>query len=123
MSSKRISEIEFIEVFAARIYKELKAAENKHPKFCDQFIDESARIWAEAETGIKAMNSQPPEYADCVLMEEVAEAFNAYSKGDLEHALQEFAQCGAVVVRCMGFVVQKLEQDKQTKMEKSKRNG
>lgn len=109
MSSKRISEIEFIEVFAARIYKELKAAENKHPKFCDHFIDESARTWAEAETKIKARNSRPPEYADCVLMEEMAEAFSAYSQGNLEHALQEFAQCGAVVMRCMFYVMEKID--------------
>jgi hypothetical protein len=40
-------------------------------------------------------------------MEEVAEAFNAYSRGDLEHSLREFAQCGAVVMRCMFFVMEK----------------
>ena len=115
MSSKRISEIEFIEVFAARIYKELKAAENKHPKFCDHFIDESRVSWADAEMRIKARNSQPPEYADCVLMEEMAEAFNAYSQGDLEHALQEFAQCGAVVIRCMSYVVEKIDEKEKAK--------
>lgn len=110
MSSKRISEIEFIEVFAARIYKELKAAENKHPKFCDKFIDERMITWAEAEMRIKARNSRPPEYADCVLMEEVAEAFNAYSQGKLEQSLQEFAQIGAVVVRCMSYVEEKMDE-------------
>ena len=115
MTSERISEIEFIEVFAARIYKELKAAENKHPKFCDKFIDERMITWADAEMRIKARNSQPPEYADCVLMEEMAEAFNAYSKGDLEHALQEFAQCGAVVVRCMSYVVEKIDEKEKAK--------
>jgi NTP pyrophosphatase (non-canonical NTP hydrolase) len=105
------------------IEKEFSHAVTKHPKFCDHFIDESSVSWAEAETRIKAHNSQPPEYADCVLMEEIAEAFNAYSRGELEHSLQEFAQIGAVVMRCMGFVIQKLEQEKQTKMEKAKRNG
>ena len=113
MTSERISEIEFIEVFAARIYKELKAAEKKHPKFCDKFIDESRVSWADAEMRIKARNSQPPEYADCVLMEEMAEAFNAYSKGDLEYALHEFAQVGAVAIRCMFFVMdEKLKREK-----------
>lgn len=104
MSSERISETEFIEVFAARIYNELKAAEKKHPKFCDHFIDESARTWAEAEMRIKARNAMPTEYADNVLMEEMAEAFNAYSHGKLEQSLQEFAQCGAVILRCMQYV-------------------
>ena len=41
------------------------------------------------------------EYADNVLMEEVAEAFSAYQKGDKAQALQEFAQCGAVILRIM----------------------
>ena len=87
------------------IHKELEKAIEKHPKFCDHFIDESARTWDEAEMRIKARNSQPPEYADCVLMEEVAEAFSAYSKGDLDNALHEFAQVGAVAIRCMSFVM------------------
>jgi len=105
-----MSENEFIEVFAARIYTELKIAEKKHPKFCDKFIDESKQTWAEAEMRIKARNATPPGCADCVLMEEVAEAFNAYSKGDLEHALMEFAQCGAVVVRCMKHITDQIDQ-------------
>jgi len=101
MNSKQFIEIRRL------IENEFSHAVTKHPKFCDSFIDESARTWAEAETRIKAHNSQPPECADCVLMEEVAEAFNAYSHGDLEHSLREFAQCGAVVMRCMFFVMEK----------------
>lgn len=97
------------------IENEFSHAVTKHPKFCDHFIDESARTWAEAEMRIKARNSQPPEYADCVLMEEVAEAFAAYSKGDLEHALQEFAQCGAVVMRCMFFVMKEIGEKEKAK--------
>lgn len=68
-------------VHIAMIKMEHKNACKKHPKFCDEFIDESRVSWAEGEMRIKAKNSQPPEYADCVLMEEVAEAFNAYSQG------------------------------------------
>lgn len=91
-------------VHISMIIREHRNACKKHPKFCDHFIDESTRTWAEAEMGIKAKNEQPTEYADCVLMEEVAEAFNAYSQGKLEESLQEFAQCGAVILRCMQFV-------------------
>lgn len=91
------------------IEKEFSHAVTKHPKFCDHFIDESARTWEEAEMRIKARNSHPPECADCVLMEEVSEAFSAYSKGDFEHSLEEFAQCGAVVMRCMFYVMKKID--------------
>ena len=100
---------QFIEI-RRLIENEFSRAVTKHPKFCDHFIDESARTWAEAEMRIKARNSQPPEYADCVLMEEVAEAFSSYSKGDLEHALQEFAQCVAVAIRCMDYVMKKMDE-------------
>ena len=103
---------QFIEI-RRLIENEFSHAVTKHPKFCDQFIDESARTWAEAEMSIKARNSRPPEYADCVLMEEVAEAFSSYSKGDLDNALHEFAQVGAVAIRCMFFVMdEKLKREK-----------
>ena len=96
------------------IEKEFSHAVTKHPKFCDHFIDESRITWAEGEMRIKAKNSQPPEYADCVLMEQIAEAFSAYSHGDMEHALQEFAQCGAVVIRCMFYVMKMIDKNAKT---------
>lgn len=106
MNSKQFIEIRRL------IENEFSHAVTKHPKFCDHFIDESARTWAEAEMRIKARNSRPPEYADCVLMEEVAEAFSTYSKGELDNALHEFAQVGAVAIRCMFFVMaEKMEKE------------
>lgn len=118
MNSKQFIEIRRL------IENEFSHAVTKHPKFCDLFINKQTD-WARLERIIKRENDEntPPYYAENILLEEVAEAFNAYSNGDMEHALQEFAQCGAVVMRCMGFVIQKLEQEKQTKMEKAKRNG
>lgn len=57
--------------------------------------------WAESESRIKARNAITKEYADNILMEEIAEAFSAYQKGDKAQALQELAQCGAVILRIM----------------------
>lgn len=48
--------------------------------------------------------SDVPHSVENILMEEVAEAFNVYQHGDKEHALQELAQCGAVIIRMMEFV-------------------
>ena len=88
------------------IAHEYWAAKEKHPEFCSAIIDPaSSKSWAEAEYRIKLRNQRGPEYADNVLMEEMAEAFNAYSKGDLDNALHEFAQVGAVAIRCMSFVM------------------
>ena len=43
-------------------------------------------------------------YACDLFKEEFYEALNAYQKGDKEHALQELAQCGAVILRMMEVV-------------------
>lgn len=88
--------------FLFRIIDEHKAASRKHPKFCDAMLDPESRVsWSESESRIKARNAMAKEFADNILMEEVSEAFNAYQKGDKAQALQEFAQCGAVILRIM----------------------
>lgn len=92
------------------IAHEYWAAKEKHPKFCSAVIDPtSSKSWAEAEYRIKLRNQRGPEYADNVLMEEMAEAFAAYQKGDKNHALQELAQCGAVILRIMEKIEKEIE--------------
>ncbi len=91
--------------FLFRIIDEHKFACRKHPDFASAIIDPSSRVsWAESEARIKLRNSRGSQCADNILLEEVAEAFNAYEHGDKEHALKEFAQVGAVVLRCMEFI-------------------
>lgn len=102
--------MENINKFMGMVLDELQKAEGKHPKFCDAIIDPtSSKSWAEDEYRIKLRNQRGPEYADNVLMEEVAEALNAYQQGDKEHALQEFAQCGAVIMRIMETIEKETE--------------
>ena len=92
------------------IAHEYWAAKEKHPKFCDAIIDPSSSVsWAESEARIKLRNSREPDCADNILMEEVAEAFAAYEQGDKEHALQEFAQCGAVILRIMETIEKEIK--------------
>ena len=93
--------------YLVAIKEELRKAEGKHPDFCEALLDPESRVsWAESEFRIKARNLFTKEwYADNVLMEEVAEAFSAYSNGELDNALHEFAQVGAVAIRCMSFVM------------------
>ena len=91
-----------INKFMGMVLDELQKAEGKHPKFCDSIIDPtSSKSWSESEYRIKLRNQRGPECADNILMEEIAEAFSAYQQGDKEHALQEFAQCGSVILRIM----------------------
>lgn len=97
--------------FLFRIIDEHKAACRKHPDFVSAIIDPtSSKSWAESEYRIKLRNQRGPEYADNVLMEEMAEAFAAYQHGDKEHALQEFAQCGSVILRIMETIEKEMEQ-------------
>ena len=86
------------------IEKEFSHAVTKHPKFCDLLVNKMSN-WDRLEHMQKVVNSEPPYYGENILLEEVAEAFNAYSQGKLEQSLQEFAQVGAVAIRCMSFVM------------------
>lgn len=92
------------------IAHEYWVAKRKHPEFCSAVIDPtSSKSWAEAEYRIKIRNQRGPEYADNIMMEEMAEAFAAYEQGDKEHALQEFAQCGAVILRIMETIEKEIK--------------
>ena len=96
--------------FREMIEREFSHAVTKHPKFCDLLVNNLSN-WNRLEHMQKVVNSEPPYYGENILLEEVAEAFNAYSQGDMEHALQEFAQCGAVVIRCMFYVMEKMDKN------------
>lgn len=103
-------EAEKLKGFLFRIIDEHKSACRKHPDFASSIIDPSARVsWAESEARIKLRNSRGPQCADNILMEEMAEAFAAYEHGDKEHALQELAQCGAVILRIMETITKEMK--------------
>ena len=89
---------------------ELVNAVAKHPKFCEGFTDDlTGMCWAEREHNTKARNAHHAPTAESVLMEEIAEAFNAYQHGDKQNTLKEFAQCGAVIFRIMELVQKEME--------------
>ena len=89
--------------FLFKIIDEHKFACRKHPIFCKKMIDDEGNFyWDYCEAALKNRNAKNGNiYADDVLLEEVAEAFNAYNHGDKQNALKEFAQCGAVILRIM----------------------
>ena len=100
--------------FREMIEREFSHAVTNHPKFCDLLVNNLSN-WNRLEHMQKVVNSEPPFYGENILLEEVAEAFNAYSQGNLEHSMQEFAQCGAVVIRCMFYVIEKIEEKERAK--------
>lgn len=103
-----------IEQFLETIAEELAAAEHKHANFCSGAISPYGTItWEESEKRIKMRNDFDGENctADNILMEEVAEAFNAWSRNDKKQALTEFAQVAAVAMRCMNLICDEMERE------------
>lgn len=90
--------------FLVAMKTELKEAEGKHPKFCDDLCD-SEEAWDKVAEHYKRVNDTCEIYeTNLLLYEEVSEALEAYSKKDYKHTLKELAQCGAVILRMMEFV-------------------
>lgn len=97
--------------FFGEIENELRHAVAKQPKFCEGFIeDPSGMQWQACEDSIKERNATIAPTADSILLEEVAEAFNAYQHGDKKNAIKEFAQVGAVVLRCMEYIQKEIDE-------------
>jgi hypothetical protein len=90
--------------FLFRIIDEHKAACRKHPKFCDELIPPGFDFDEEEKRWKKWNDEAEKHYAADLFNEEFYEALNAYQQGDKEHALQELAQCGAVILRMMEVV-------------------
>ena len=87
--------------FLFRIIDEHKYACRKHPKFCDEVIPPGFDFSEDEKRWKKRNDEATTHYACDIFNEEFYEALNAYQQGDNEHALQELAQCGAVILRIM----------------------
>lgn len=101
--------------FREMIEREYSAAVTKHPKFCDLLVNKLSN-WNRLEHMQKVVNSEPPFYGENILLEEVAEAMNAYDQGDKVHAIEELSQCGAVIIRMMAFVSKEIENENADKV-------
>lgn len=103
--------------YLVAIKEELRKAEGKHPDFCDKMTNcVSADFMKKSELLYKKFNSKPPYSAESILEEEVREALSAYLEGDRIHALEELAQCGAVIIRMMDFVSKEIEDENAYKV-------
>lgn len=93
----------FIE-YRQMIESEYAKACTKFPVFCDGIAPDGLDFEGD-ERKFKKWNDESKEHFACdLLQEEVYEALNAYQQGDRAHAIQELAQCGAVILRMMDFI-------------------
>jgi hypothetical protein len=96
------------------IEKALEHAKAKHPHFCDEMCN-SHTLGQSRETlkFQREMLKRQVEggYASAVtiLVCELAEAIEAFSRGDYAHCLEELAQVGAVNIRMMEAVEEKMK--------------
>ena len=90
--------------FLIAIKTELKEAEGKHPKFCDEICDREIDFGGFAEYYKIVNDNSATHNANHILYEEVMDAMDAYNNKDYKQALKELAQCGAVILRMMEFV-------------------
>lgn len=90
--------------FLIAMKTELKEAEGKHPKFCDELCKGEIDFGRFAEYYKLVNDNSATHNANQILYEEVMEALDAYNKKDYKQALKELAQCGAVILRMMEFV-------------------
>lgn len=89
--------------YLVSIKEQLRKAEKKHPKFCDEIKNENCD-YRFFEARYKEYNSEGPYYALDLLHEEIFEAMVAHQYNEKEHCLEELAQCGAVILRMMEVV-------------------
>lgn len=89
--------------FIREAMREYDAAVKKHPVFASSptmtgagFINALLHSYRRTNDDL---GSDSTAYS--ILKEEVLEAFSAWLKGDKAHARQEFAQCVAVIMRCV----------------------
>lgn len=104
MADKMNEDAERLKGFLFRIIDEHKAACRKHPKFCDEVIPPGFDFSEDEKRWKKRNDEATTHYACDIFNEEFYEALNAYQQGDNEHALQELAQCGAVILRIMEMI-------------------
>lgn len=100
-----------------RIDIEYQKAKKKYPRFCKTFLTKG-----ETFDNIKMMlgmcrkisdNEKPRYSVQATLDEEVYEVYEAWCRNDIGGCLQELAQCGAVIIRAMEFVIKHKKQQEK----------
>lgn len=87
------------------ILHEYEKACAKHPDFCYILTDGSLSQIGKVLDFVRLKN-KGVAIGNSILSEEILEALEAYKLGEYEHTIQELAQCGAVILRMMDFVIE-----------------
>lgn len=102
---------DFLKTEFENITREYKHACEKHPDFVSSITDLGPSDPYPQVVRFREINDSQKGDAVTVLYEELFEFLDAYVQGDLDHAIQELEQCGAVVLRMIEHV-KKMKGDK-----------
>lgn len=98
---------------------EYQKAKKKYPRFCKRFLTKGEtfdNIQMMLGMCRKISDNEKPSYSvQATLDEEVYEVYDAWCRYDLNGCLQELAQCGAVIIRAMEFIIKQKEQNSNGK--------
>lgn len=93
------------------IIDQVRFAELKHPDFAKSFASTTTVLPAVqnslAVARAKSDSEAKEGYSfEATINEEILEALEAQLQGDYQHAYEELAQCGAVIIRAMEWIKQ-----------------
>lgn len=94
--------------FIDKFINAVQASEEKEPKLCDKIVN-TATSW-EKLIPIMKCSELPPVYAENIIFSKIASAMNYYKIGCRNQAIQEFAECGAAIMRVMEIIETELEE-------------
>jgi len=86
----------------------LSEVEETHPHFCDFIVDKETS-WDKLEQLMKG-KSEPPFYAENILLGAFASAMSAYKIGSKNQAQKELSKCGAIIMRIMEKIEKEMEE-------------
>jgi len=68
---------------------------------CERFTNTRTIPW---EKSLQAISRSDLSCADNYLLQKVATAFTEFERGNYQGSKKTFAECGAIILRCMNYV-------------------
>lgn len=70
---------------------------------CERFTNTRTISW---EKSLQAISRSDLSCADNYLLQKVATAFTEFERGNFQGSKKTFAECGAIIIRCMNYIAE-----------------
>lgn len=85
------------------VHEALKDNLESRFSLCGEFTNSRTISW---EKSLRAISRSDLSCADNYLLQKVATAFTEFERGNFLNSKKAFAECGAIILRCMNYVVE-----------------